>query len=1165
MKLFPVLIAFCTSAALHAAPFINEFNAGNLGPILTSTGTTTGTTDVDGNAPDWIELRNPDASVVNLNGWALSDDPANPGKWVFPNVSIAAGGHLLVFASGKNRAVAGVQLHTNFKLGSTGSLLLSQPNGGGGWTVVHQILNYPEQRNRFSYGYPGTSGPGGTPGYFEIHTPGAANGANVVTEFVADTSFTVKRGFYSSPQSVTITTATPGATLIYTTNQSEPTTLSGTQVPPADANTPPTVTLNITTTTVLRARAIKAGLGAANVDTQTYIFPAAVLQQSAATVTQPYVGWGHDKGDANTTHGEIADSDWEMDPRVVNHANPEDKCVPSDLLAIPTVSVVMNWNELFGAGGIYIAGEGIDKRASFEIINPDGDPVNPNLGSHKQQTGRMHIFGGTSTQRWKSDKLSISFSFDSDLATGVLGDSAIGRYDKLVLDARLNQVWNHSQDALQRNRGDYVRDAVMSDLQNDIGSTAPHSQHVHLYLNGLYWGLYTLHEKPEQNFAADYLGGDAEEYDVVKHAPSHPGYLVAGQVINPALPVSNTNHTAGVNYQALLNLAAADLSVQANYDALAAKLDIGDFIKYMLVNFYGGNEDWAHQNWYASYNRVRPTGRWRFHSWDAEHVFKTNNVDVTTKNDATGPTGIHQRLVLNAEYRRLFGDAAHQLLYNGGAFTPAKGQAAFERRLQDINEAIRAESARWGDSGPSTQTSPSPELHLRFSDVTGGFISWNNERLRILNTIVGGASNRTTNLISQLRARSLYPAFDAPVFSQHGGGVPANYALTMTNPGGTGTIYYTLDGTDPRVPLTGAVAGTALTYTGAVTLSSSKTVRARVRNAAGTAWSALNEAYFSVGTVPAAAGNLVISKIHYRPAAPSAAESAAGFNDRNDFEFLEILNISNQRVDLTGITFAAGLDVAPLTYGVRELEPGGRALYVAKPTAFEFRYGPGFPLVGEFTLGSNLNNDGERLVLLAANGSVIVDLTYNDAAPWPKAPDGSGPSLVLMNPATSDPNDPLNWRQSTSPTGAPAADDRILAAGWLAQHFPGGGANASLAADPDADGLPNVVEMGLGTNPNVFTPASARPACVVQMLDAGSGPQPYATFTFRRVKAAELITWTAQTAVAPPAWSSSAVDLIPIGAPIDHGDGTESRTYRAAQPLTAGEARRFFRAHVVHP
>src|SRR4051812_6621007 len=84
---------------LLAGVVINEFLANNNNGIL----------DQDNDHSDWIELKNTDAAAVNLAGYSLTDDAANLTKWTFPSVSIPAGGYLLVYASGKNRAVAGQQ------------------------------------------------------------------------------------------------------------------------------------------------------------------------------------------------------------------------------------------------------------------------------------------------------------------------------------------------------------------------------------------------------------------------------------------------------------------------------------------------------------------------------------------------------------------------------------------------------------------------------------------------------------------------------------------------------------------------------------------------------------------------------------------------------------------------------------------------------------------------------------------------------------------------------------------------------------------------------------------------------------------------------------------------------------------------------------------------
>ena len=60
-------------------------------------------TDEDGDYPDWIELYNGGDSPLNLNGFSLSDDADQLDKWQFPDMSLESAGHLLVFASGKDR------------------------------------------------------------------------------------------------------------------------------------------------------------------------------------------------------------------------------------------------------------------------------------------------------------------------------------------------------------------------------------------------------------------------------------------------------------------------------------------------------------------------------------------------------------------------------------------------------------------------------------------------------------------------------------------------------------------------------------------------------------------------------------------------------------------------------------------------------------------------------------------------------------------------------------------------------------------------------------------------------------------------------------------------------------------------------------------------------
>lgn len=105
--------------------------------------------DEDGDASDWIELQNPTAEAVNLLNWSLSDSSGNPGKWRLPATNLPPRSFLVVFASGKNRAVAGQELHTNFKLSAEGEYLgLFDPTG----TPATELAPFPQQFPDVSYG-----------------------------------------------------------------------------------------------------------------------------------------------------------------------------------------------------------------------------------------------------------------------------------------------------------------------------------------------------------------------------------------------------------------------------------------------------------------------------------------------------------------------------------------------------------------------------------------------------------------------------------------------------------------------------------------------------------------------------------------------------------------------------------------------------------------------------------------------------------------------------------------------------------------------------------------------------------------------------------------------------------------------------------------------------
>jgi hypothetical protein len=266
----------------------------------------------------------------------------------------------------------------------------------------------------------------------------------------------------------------------------------------------------------------------------------------------------------------------------------------------------------------------------------------------------------------------------------------------------------------------------------------------------------------------------------------------------------------------------------------------------------------------------------------------------------------------------------------------------------------------------------------------------------------------------------MIPRIDAPTFSPRGGSI--SHELDITLSAAAGTVYYTIDGSDPRLP-GGQVNPSAMQYTIPFRLDRPAIVRARALN--DVEWSALDEASFVVDAVPADASNLRISEINYNPGASSPAEITAGYVNNDDFEFIELANISTKRIDLRGVRLetvnAGGVDQGVefdfSTSGVQLLEPGQRILVVEDLDAFLYRHGSRSVVAGQWTGG--LDN-GSEMIRLTANGQVIHEFSYSDE--WHPATDGGGLTLEVIDLLAADVaawRTQENWRASRTTHGTP--------------------------------------------------------------------------------------------------------------------------------------------------
>ncbi|MGI8604613.1 MAG: lamin tail domain-containing protein [Verrucomicrobiales bacterium] len=980
-----------------------------------------GLTDENAETSDWIELTNTGMTAVNLVGWSLTNDIDRPDMWIFPSRTINAGGRLMVFASGKDRKSAFTSPHTNFALSAEGGYLaLFSPDSPR--LPVSVFEAYPPQRYNISYGLLSD----GSLRYFSPPSPNAANAATGLIEVTPRPTVSVSRGFFNEAFPLILSCVDPAAVIRYTLDGSVPI-----------ATSPPyTAPLAVSNTTVLRAVAFSPDKVSSETITHSYLF----LDQALAQASPPYnnpartddetnpplptvsnapggvafpIHWGTNTNPIYAFPGRITNlatgqipADYGMDPEIVDDSAKYGDNGAVDAVAgrtnlerirqsmreWPLLSIVLKNDDVFGSAGIYTEpnvrskGAGFEKPCSVELLLPDGT-------TGFATTCGLRIHGNASREPWKNPKHGFKLNFKGTFGAATLDyrlfpDSPVHEIDDLILRADFNSSWTHWDGPTQRPKGTRMRDAFCKDTFRDMGRVAGHHRYVHLFINGLYWGTYDPTEQENNGFAATYFGGKKDDYDVVEQGALKSGTLTA--------------------YSAMLAISSP--IDNAKYEQMKQALDVPWFIDYMLLHFYLGHQDWGddvNKNWYAVRNKNG--GQFRYLPWDMENLMWAQTVDRTTV--ASPPSGLHPKLVTNNQYKLDLADLAHRhLVAVDGALQPAANTARWNEWRAVLQNGIVCESARWGDYRRDVhqyQTAPYPLFKWN--------VDWMTEQNRLVNTYF---PTRTNIVLGQLRARGLYPALNAPEFSNNadnalmasqrvGPGFELKMTLPTPPPAGTtsaGTIYYTTDGSDPRVyyDTTGQRTPAAQTYSAPFAINATTTVKARALN--GTVWSALNEATFTIGSISPA---VRITEIHYNPRNSQGGSSA---------EFIELQNTGATEVDLGGWYFE-GVDFiipAGLTIG-----PGDRRVFASNnaPATFAAQY-PGVTVSAYF--GGALNNGGERLTLRDDSDRAVFSVEYDDLLPWATAADGVGPSLEIVDP-DGDPQSPFNWKASALAKGTPGA------------------------------------------------------------------------------------------------------------------------------------------------
>ncbi len=681
-----------------------------------------------------------------------------------------------------------------------------------------------------------------TLGFFDVPTPGYGNGESFAG-FATEPTFSVPHGFYDTPQSIALASATPGATILYTTDGSTPT---------VNANLVPTNgvvytgPITVSGTRTIRAIAYRQDFKTSYVQSASYLFLNDIVAQSPQGQTPP--GWP-----VSGVNGQ--EMNYGIDPDIISQYGVQ--AVKDSLLSIPTITLTTDLANLFNSStGIYVnagnRGRNWERLTSVELINPDGS-------EGFSTTAGLRIRGGYSRGDF-NPKHAFRLYFRGDYGDGKLnyplyGDDGVDEFD--VLDLRTAQNYSWSSEGNVQNT--FLREVFARDTQADLGQPHTRSNYYHLYLDGQYWGIFMTQERISEDFGESYFGGEASDYDVVKSdlAVSGGTEIADGndaawrQLFELAQTMADSPGRYANNYWTMQGLHPDG----SRDPSLPVLLDVGNLVDYMMIIIYTGGYDSGisqflnnerANNWFGIRNRVTGEQGFQFFLHDNEHslgagsgVHGTLGIDRTgpfiSNNDRVfeqfNPHFLHQDLLSHPEYKQKFIDRTQELFFNGGALTVDASIARMLERKEQVDPAIIAEAARWGDSKLSTPRNKS---------------TWESEVNWLINTYF---PTRGPLVLNQLRADGLFTSFAAPTFSQFGGEAPFGFELSMTS--GAGTIYYTTDGqTDPR-SIGGAVNASSevQAYGGPIPLAGETTVMARLRTLSGQ-WSGLVKATFDVATNP---------------------------------------------------------------------------------------------------------------------------------------------------------------------------------------------------------------------------------------------------------------------------------------------------------------------------
>lgn len=600
--------------------------------------------DEDGEDSDWIEVYNTTNDVIDLLGYFLSDDDGNPQRWAFPDTLIQPKQFLLVFASGKNRASAGKEMHTNFSIKASGEPVLISHLG----VVVHRMPPISLETNT-SYGL---ENDGRAPFVvFYEPTPGASNNQAPIA---ASVSFSKPGGIYQNTFALSIFCDSDQASIYYTTNGSSPTTNSHLFTDPLQLSTGLCSGANISQVPIYPPGSFKPP--------PPGMVPKAVVIRAAAF-------------DQNGKQiSDVVSNSYFINDLGINHHQ------------LPIISICAEHNDLFDfetgifvpglhwdanepnwTGNYYQRGREWEREINLEYYDQNIGAINHKAGL-RAHGGNGRRFSQKGMRLYARDDYGTSY-FEHPF----FEDKPIDRYKRLVLKP-FYASW--SQTGIE----DYVTLKMARNLNVDLVGT----QAVVVYLNGEYWGIYYLQERIDDRYIEANHGVKRNRVDLIGN---WHGMIEYGE---------NKDFLALYDY-----IENNDLSIDSNYETVSKWMDIDNFIDYQLFEIFIANKDWPENNM-KCWRERDSKGKWRWIYFDGDATLQkykfdsfSQSLNPTGQGFPSNPTAtlFLWKLLENDGFKSDFLNRLQELLNNQLSYSETN--PIYQQAIEDIANEIQRQINRF--------------------------------------------------------------------------------------------------------------------------------------------------------------------------------------------------------------------------------------------------------------------------------------------------------------------------------------------------------------------------------------------------------------------------------------------------------------------------------------